>query len=141
VNANDAQMTELLTANTGSTVENQTPNAPAPGQPKFEVVLEAVAGSAIGGSGAPYTLTVTAMDLTDVKAAPALNPTIANPQHFDVPAGWKPNGLDFEYSKSFSITVPAGGKYTDHVLQYVASLVTPNGQIVSIIESEPFVLI
>jgi hypothetical protein len=140
LNANDAQMTELLTANAGSTVENSAPNAPGPGTPTFDLVVEAVAGNAIGGSGAPYTLTVTAMDLTDVKPAPALSPAIANPQHFDAPTGWKPNGLDFEYNKSFTIKVPKG-VYKDHVLQYVASLVSPNGQIVSIIESEPFVLV
>jgi hypothetical protein len=138
VNANDAQLTELTTAQSGSTVEDNAPNAP--GQPAFDVVVEAVAGSAVGGSGAPYTLTVTAMDLTNVAAAPALKPTITNPQHFDLATGWKPSGPDFEYSQSFSITVPPG-QYAGHVLQYVASLVNQNGQIVSIMESDPFVLV
>jgi hypothetical protein len=114
VNANDARLTELTTAQNGS---------------------------AVGGPGAPYTLTVTAMDLTAVKAAPPLTPTIANPQHFDIATGWKPNGPGFEYSKSFSIGVPANGQYSGHVLQYVASLVNQNGQIVSIMESGPFVLV
>jgi hypothetical protein len=139
MNANDAQLTELSTAQSGSTVEDNAPNAP--GQPNFDVVVEAVAGSAVGGSGAPYTLTITAMDLTAVAAAPVLNPTIANPEHFDLATGWKPSGPDFEYSKSFSIAVPAGGQYAGHVLQYVASLVNQNGQIVSIIESDPFVIV
>ena len=97
MNANDAQLTELTTAQSGSTVEDNAPNAP--GQPAFNVVVEAVAGSAVGGSGAPYTLTVTAMDLTNVAAAPALKPTITNPQHFDLATGWKPSGPDFEYSQ------------------------------------------
>lgn len=83
MNANDAQLTELTTAQSGSTVEDNAPNAP--GQPAFDVVVEAVAGSAVGGSGAPYTLTVTAMDLTNVAAAPALKPTITNPQIMENP--------------------------------------------------------
>jgi hypothetical protein len=37
--------------------------------------------------------------------------------------------------------VPANGQYSGHVLQYVASLVNQNGQIVSIMESGPFVLV
>lgn len=139
MNANNAQLTELTTAQSGSTVEDNAPNAP--GQPAFDIVVEAVAGSAVGGSGAPYALTVTAMDLTDVAAAPALKPTITNPQHFDQATGWKPNGPDFEYTQSFAITVPPNGQYSGHVLQYVASLVNQNGQIVSIMESDPFVLV
>ena len=142
MNANDANLTELTTAQSGSTVEDNAPNAPA--QPGFDVVVEAVAGNAIGNNGAPYTLTVTAMDLTAVAPATDLNPAIANPQHFDLATGWKPNGADFEYSQSFPIAIPLVGgqrKYAGHILQYVASLVNQNGQIVSIMESDPFVLV
>src|SRR5690348_8831960 len=56
VNANDATLTSLATAQTGSRVADTTPNAPA--NPGFDLVLEAVAGSALGSSGAPYTLTI-----------------------------------------------------------------------------------
>src|SRR5260370_40145146 len=82
LNANDANLTELTTAQSGSTVEDNAPNAPA--QPGFDLVVEAVAGNAIGNGGAPYTLTVTPMDLTAVAPATDLNPAIANPQHFDL---------------------------------------------------------
>src|SRR5262249_8883276 len=103
------------------------------------------AGNAIGNSGAPYTLTITAMDLTDVVPATDLNPALTTGQYFDGPTGWKPNGPDFEYSATFPITVPVTAtgarKYAGHVLQYVASLVNHNGQIVSILESDPFVLV
>jgi hypothetical protein len=142
MNANDAKLTEITTAQSGSSVEDSAPNAPA--QPGFDIVVEAVAGNAIGNSGAPYTLTITAMDLTDVAPATDLNPVLTGPQFFDGPTGWKPNGPDFEYSATFPITVPvtAGArKYAGHVLQYVASLVNHNGQIVSILESDPFVLV
>ena len=143
MNANDAKLTEITTAQSGSTVEDNAPNAPA--QPGFDIVVEAVAGTAIGNSGAPYTLTITAIDLTAVAPATDLNPVFATQQYFDGPTGWKPNGPDFEYSASFAVTVPVTGtgarKYADHVLQYVASLVNQNGQIVSILESDPFVLV
>ena len=64
MNANDATLTQLATAQSGSTVADDAPNAPASGG--FDLILEAVAGSALGSSGAPYTLTVSAIDLTTV---------------------------------------------------------------------------
>jgi hypothetical protein len=64
MNANDAALTELATAQTGSKVADNTPNAPA--SCSFDLVMEAVAGSALGSSGAPYTLTISAIDLTAV---------------------------------------------------------------------------
>jgi hypothetical protein len=51
VNANDATLTGLATAQTGSRVADNAPNAPASGG--FDLVMEAVAGSALGSSGAP----------------------------------------------------------------------------------------
>jgi len=144
VNANDAQLTLLTTAYSNSTIENTAPNAPD--QPGFDLVIEAVAGNVAGGSGAPYTLTVSAMDLTTVQSAPALVPSIP-PQYFNVATGWKPNGPDYEYRHKFSVTIPLTGgagsprQYVGHTLQYVASLVNANGQIASIIESAPFVLV
>jgi len=62
LNANDATLTHLATAQTGSRVTDTAPNAPASGG--FDLVLAAVAGSALGSSGTPYTLTISAIDLT-----------------------------------------------------------------------------
>ena len=62
MNANDATLTELATAQSGSMVKDDAPNAPAGGG--FDLIIAAVAGSALGSSGAPYTLTVSAIDLT-----------------------------------------------------------------------------
>jgi hypothetical protein len=64
VNANDATLTELATAQSGSMVKDDAPNAPAGGG--FDLIIGAVAGSALGSSGAPYTLTISAIDLTTV---------------------------------------------------------------------------
>ena len=139
MNDNDAYLTKLATAQSGSTIEDNAPNANNPAT--FDLVVEAVAGHAVGGSFAPYTLTITAMDLTAVAPAPALNPAVPA-QTFDGPGGpiWKANGTDFVSTQKFPITVPAG-VFTGHTLQYTASLVTTNHQIVSIIQSDPFVLV
>ena len=64
MNANDATLTELATAQSGSMVKDDAPNAPAGGG--FDLIIGAVAGSALGSSGAPYTLTISAIDLTTV---------------------------------------------------------------------------
>jgi hypothetical protein len=143
VNDNDAQLTDLITAQSGSTVENTAPNAP--GQPGFDLVIEAVAGSAIGNTGAPYTLTVSVMDLTAVAPANLVPPI--PPQFFNAATGWNVSGPEFEYSQTFPVTIPLTGgpgssrQYVGHTLQYTASLVNQNAQIVSILESEPFVLV
>jgi hypothetical protein len=141
MNDNDAYLTELTTAQDGSTVEDNAPNTNNPA--KFNLVVTAVAGHAVGGSGAPYKLTITAMDLTAVGPATTLNPTIPA-QTFDGPPGaatiWKQNGTDFVSSQTFSINVPAA-TFAGHTLQYTASLVSNNSQIVSILQSDPFVLV
>jgi len=64
VNANDATLTRLATARTGSTAGHPAPNAPAASS--FDLILQAAAGSALGGSGTPYTMTISAIDLTSV---------------------------------------------------------------------------
>jgi len=140
MNANDARLTELITAQSGSTVEDNAPNAPA--GHSFDVVVEAVAGSAVGNSGAPYTLRISAIDLTTVSLP---WPAETLKQDFDAASGWKLSGAgpDYESTQTFPTPVPGGpgGPLSGHTLQYVASLVSHGGQIVSIISGEPFVLV
>jgi hypothetical protein len=140
MNANDAMLTEVATAQSGSTVEDNAPNAPASGS--FDLIVEAVAGSAVGNAGAPYTLQISAIDLTAVSQP---WPAVAVAQAFDAATGWKLSGSgpDYECTQTFPVTVPggAGGPLAGHTLQYVASLVSHGGQIVSIIQSDPFVLV
>ena len=62
MNASDATLTGLATAHTGSTAGHPAPNAPAASS--FDLILHAAAGSALGNSGTPYTLTISAIDLT-----------------------------------------------------------------------------
>ena len=143
MNANDAQLIEVLTAQHGSTIQDNAPNAPAPGQAAaatFDVVIEGNAGNVIGNSAAPYTLTVTATDLSATTTAANLNPVIPA-QSFSVPL-WNKNGPDdYDTQQSFTVNVPNPNPYAGHVLQYVASLVSVNGQVVSILQSEPFTLV
>jgi hypothetical protein len=140
VNANNATLTALTTAQTGSTVADTAPNAP--GNHGFDLVLEAAAGSALGSCGACYTLTISAIDLT---TASQPWPARTCQQAFNPGHGWELSGLgpDYQSTQTFPVTIPGGpgGPLAGHVLQYVASLVSHGAQIVSIIHSHPFVLV
>jgi hypothetical protein len=140
VNANNATLTALTTAQTGSTVADTAPNAPV--GPGFDLILHAAAGSALGGCGARYTLTISAIDLTTATQA---WPAHTCQQAFDPASGWALSGTgpDYQCHQIFPVTVPGGpgGPLAGHVLQYVASLVSHGAQIASIIRSDPFVLV
>jgi hypothetical protein len=141
VNANDATLTALTTTQTGDGAASNAPNAPAAAS--FDLVLTAVAASNLGSSGAPYTLTISAIDLTAVSQG---WPTQTLHQSFDAASGWKLSntGLHYQCTQTFPIAVPGGGPggpLAGHVLQCVASLISRGAQIVSIIHSDPFVLV
>jgi hypothetical protein len=141
VNASDATLTALSSAHTGSMVKHTAPNAPAAGA--FDLVLAAAAGSALGSSGAPYTLIISAIDLTAVTQG---WPTQTLHQAFDTANGWTLSGTgpDYQCTQTFAVPVPGGGPggpLAGHTLQCVASLVSQGAQIASIIHSNPFVLV
>lgn len=144
MNDNDAMLTELATAESGSTVENNAPNAGStPGS--FDLVLEGAAGHSVGNSGRPYTLSITAIDLTAGNHPTGTNSidAFSGTQQFQ-PTKWVSSGPEFTTNQTFTIPVPgagAGGPLSGHTLQYVASLVSQDHQIVSIIQSDPFVLV
>jgi hypothetical protein len=87
MNANDATLTELATAQSGSMVEDKASNAPASGS--FDLVVEAVAGSAVGNSGAPYTLTISAIDLTAVNQGSPMQAGSSTKSAIWQQTGWK----------------------------------------------------
>jgi len=140
VNANDATLAELATAQSGSMVRDDAPNAPA--RDGFDLIVAAAAGSALGSSGAPYTLTIAAIDLTT--ASQPWPPQILH-QAFDAASGWKLSGTgpDYACTQTIAHIVPGGpgGALAGHVLRFVASLVSPGAQIVAIGHSDPFVLV
>ena len=141
VNANDATLTGLAAAQTGSMVADTTPNAPA--NASFDLILVAAAGSALGSSGASYTLTISAIDLTAVS-----QPWPAQTLHqaFDTTSGWTLSGTgpDYQCSQVLGYAIPGGGPggpLAGHTLQFVASLISQGAQIASITHSAPFVLV
>ena len=141
MNANDAMLTGLATAHSGSTDGDAAPNAPAASS--FDLVLRAIAGSTLGSSGAPYALTISAVDLTAVSQG---WPTQTLHQAFDAANGWQLSGTgpDYECTQTFPVAVPGGGPggpLAGHTLQCVASLVSQGARIASIIHPDPFVLV
>ena len=147
MNANDARLSRLFTAETGSKVPDDTPNASlgAP-QTTFDLVLEGEAGNNVGGTGAPYTLTITCFDWsTGNLADPAMNPTIPA-QTFDGNGAavlWKKSGTNFLTQQVFRIpaagALPAGVK--GHLFTYTVSLVTQDFNIVSTAQSNLFLIV
>ena len=141
MNANDALLTAVATAQTGSTVADTAPNAPA--SASFDLILLAAAGSSLGSSGAPDPLTIRAIDLTVVSQG---WPTQTLHQAFDAANGWELSGAGPDYRCTQTVPVPVpgggpGGPLAGHTLQCVASLVSQGAQIASIIHSDPFLLV
>ena len=140
MNAHHATLTGLAAAHTGSTAGHPAPNAPAAGS--FDLIVQAAAGSALGNSGTPYTLTISAIDLTAVTQG---WPTLTLHQAFDAANGWEPSGTGPDYQCTHTVAVPVpggpGGPLAGHTLRCVASLISQGAQIVSITCSNPFVLV
>jgi hypothetical protein len=138
-NFNDAEITSLYVSEEGAVhdIQDDAPNAPGGGP--FRVTLEMVAGGGVAGK---YHLITTCSDLTDTKEAPALNPgTPLNGIGDFGGAGWQPNGAPLTHSvfnKSMKVAAP---KDKGHVYRYTAALRHDNGQIVSIRQSDPFILL
>jgi len=136
MNFNDAEITSLYVSENG--IQDDAPNATSGGA--FNVVLEMVAGAGLTG---PYTVATTCSDLTLTAPAPAvLTPAPLNGTgNFGTGTGWTGAGpLANVYSQSVSVG-PEPSADKGHVYQYTATLFTTNGQIVSIKQSDPFVLL
>jgi hypothetical protein len=141
-NFNDAKITSLYVNGDGavSDIQDDAPNAPGGG--KFDVTLEMVAGEGVLGD---YTLTTTCTDLTASAAAAGLSPGAplnTSTGHFRG-GEWKkvpPAGLTRYWTFNHSVKVgpPA---VAGHAYRYTAVLHNTNGQIVSVKESEPFILL
>ena len=142
-NANDAELTDLYAAAITLDVADSEPNTGPPGQapaPTFDLHIEAVAGNAIGNSGITYTMVLTCIDETLAAPNATMSRTVS--QAFNAASGWiNPAVAVGNYLKeeSFTITVPAAVR--GHIFRYVGSLVSTNNEIVSLIESKPFVLV
>jgi hypothetical protein len=141
MNFNDAEITSLYVSEPGAVrdIQDDAPNAP--GGTKFRVTLEMVAGGGVGGK---YHLKTTCSDLTETSHPVALDPPVGplntpvGGELFATSPPWKADGAHWVFNHSETINPPAA---KGHVYRYTASLHSDNGQIVSIRESDPFILL
>jgi hypothetical protein len=140
-NFNDAKITSLYVSERGAIkdIEDNAPNSPGGG--KFRVTLEMVAGGAVAGQ---YHLHTTCSDLTETQHAVTLDPPVGSPLNpapgtasFEHPP-WKHDGMHWVFNESVTIDPP---NHKGHVYRYTAALHSDNGQVVSMRESEPFILL
>lgn len=135
-NFNDAKITSLYVSEPGSVndIQDDAPNAPSGG--KFRVNLEMVAGAGVLGA---YDLVTTCTDVTDAAAAPEQNPgSPLNGSGTFTSGPWKAEGAHWVFNESVILPPPS---VTGHVYRCTAVLRSSNGQIVSIKQSEPFILL
>ena len=143
MNDNDARLTRVYTAVTGGTVQEDIPNQPDAGEPadaNFDLFIEAAAGNAVGTTGTPYTLTITGVNVTRQAVVPQLSSTSG--QAFNAANGWTPSGDDYVKTQNITFPLPLPGPNAPSDLyRFYVSLVTPNLQIASFTESNPFMLV
>ena len=126
----------------GAGFRDDAPNAPT--GKKFSVTLEMVAGGAL--TGQPYELITTCSDVTDTTAAPALNPgaPLNGAGAFGTAPDWQPDSsvnvspADSVFNKTVVVPPPA---VKGHVYRSTAALHNVTGQVVSIRQGDPFILL
>jgi hypothetical protein len=134
--SNNAELTEVFTAETGVNVQSNQPNADNKA-PTYDVRLQAVAGDPLGDSGSDYVLRIDCIDESLAQRNAALSIGPLN-QTFAAPT-WVKVGDDFKTEQRFTLTVPAGVE--GHMFRYVATLVGVNDDVLSFIESDPYILV
>ena len=145
MNDNDARLTRVYTALTGSTVEENTPNMPDVGEPPdtdFDLFLEAAAGNDVGSSSIPYTLTITGVNVSKQVVVPQLS-SVSN-QAFNANPGndWIDSGDDKVKTQRLTFNLPLKAPNAPKDLyRFYVSLVTPNFQIATFAESNLFILL
>ena len=139
-NYNDGAITAIFVSQTASpAVEDGAPNSPAASGP-YDVTVEMVAGN--GLASGDYTLGITCADLSAVASAPAsLIPGNITAVTQIGPTAWTKVGNYWTFSQTQEVNTAAPKGGGGHVYQYTASLVSKNGDVVSIKQSDPFVLV
>jgi hypothetical protein len=147
MNANDARIVRLFTAQVDGTVEDNTPNARARVPDQLDLILQAEAGAVLGDSGANYTLTFAAINDDMVTRQVSLNPP-GNPfkEEWNAAHGWVRSGNDFVKTGQgeadgivrYRIAIPPGLTGAFH---YHVRMVSENCQVVSFAQSNPFLLV
>jgi hypothetical protein len=140
-NFNDAKITSVYVNALGSVadIQDDAPNASTPGS-QFDVTVEMVAG--MGLNTQLYTLSTSCTDITDTTAAPAVllpgSPLNSTTVKFGDTPEWKQISALYMV---FNNSLPVGPGVAGHVYQYTAALYNGTGQVVSIKQSEPFILL
>jgi hypothetical protein len=139
VNPNDAQLVRIYTQKTNTLVPSIPDLTPIGGTAgntaDFEVVVEGEAGNVLGASAQPYTLTISAIDLTDVRNPNDANNifTVTVNEAFNAANGWP------KYQKVFKITLNDVPAVRDDLVKYFAVLNSQN-EVDSSAESQVFSL-
>jgi hypothetical protein len=147
MNANDAQFVRVYTREVGGAIADNS-LVVSGGAHNFDVIVEAEAGSVLGGGGAPYLLSLTAFDwTTGNNATPATAFTFSVPENFNTTTGTINKWPSYEENFRVTLTAAQATALVGHVLQYTAVLISPPptsgspANVVSIIQSPLFVLI
>jgi hypothetical protein len=147
MNAYDARIVRLFTAQVDGTVEDDTPNARARVPFQFDLILQAEVGAVLGDTGANYILTFSAINDDMVARQVSLNP-VGNPfrEEWSAAYGWVQSGNDFVKTGKgeadgimrYRIDIPSG---LTGVFHYNVRMVSDNFQVVSFARSNPFLLV
>lgn len=139
---NNAELVRVYTRRPGTRIEDRSPLAP--GQNKFEVVVEAEAGSVKNNDNSDWTIEITAIDLS-AGNSPNANGTFAQSKNgkFDGPDPTNPNALTRwpDFTHPFTVTVSNPTALAGHLLKYHAVMYGNSGQILSFAESDVFALL
>jgi|SRR6516165_3069114 hypothetical protein len=143
MNDNDARLTRVYTAVTGSTVQDDIPDQPDAGEAAdadFDLFIEAAAGNSVGSTGIPYTLTITGINLTKNVVVGAFSSTAH--EAFDGPHGWVSSGDDFVKVQGITFpSAPGGPSAPNDIYCFYVSLVSQNLQLASFAVSNLFMLV
>jgi hypothetical protein len=133
------RLTSIYVAPTGSPVPSPTPNSEDAPATTIDLFITGEEGDNIQSDDIKYQLSYYAMDFGTGNLAVGAFNGLLNQSTGD--ANWLPYkaGEDFFTNQKITITIPGSLRF--HVLQYYAVLVAKNGDIVSFVQSEPFVLV
>jgi len=132
-NANTAKLVQVTTRAFGGRIFSDTPLSVLSRQ--FDVVVEGKSGQVLGGSGQPYRLRISALDLiTGTNPHSAANAfSQERIERFDADHGWP------DKQATFTIRVNDPMAVQGHLFRYYAILASAN-EIVSFVESPIFLL-
>jgi hypothetical protein len=145
MNANDARISRVFTAQTGSVVEDNSPNSGPPKVNQYDLVLQLEAGEVIGQSLGNYRVNVTAINDNTAAPEPGLVPA-GNPfnEQFDGQdpndpnTNWQRNGSDYARTIRATINIPANLTGRFH---YNVEFTNAGFQVVDLGQSNAFILV